>query len=67
MPWRETCYIDERARFAAELLAEEESMSELCERYVVSRKTGYRCVPNGHQQHLLEQHRPSGPRRRRLW
>ena len=42
MPWREVCYMEERMRFAAAALADEESMSELCDQFGISRKTGYK-------------------------
>jgi putative transposase len=44
MPWKETCVMDERTKFIAEWLVEEASMSELCERHGISRKTGYKWV-----------------------
>ncbi len=42
MPWREVCYMDERMGFVAAALAEEESMTALCEEHGISRKTGYK-------------------------
>jgi putative transposase len=42
MPWQETCVMDERVKFMAQWLAGEASRSELCERYGISRKTGYK-------------------------
>lgn len=42
MPWREVCPMDEKVRFVAAVLAEEQSMTELCESFGVSRKTGYK-------------------------
>jgi hypothetical protein len=39
MPWREVCSMDQKVRFIAALLAREESMTELCERFGISRKT----------------------------
>src|ERR1700747_2156121 len=42
MPWRESCAMDERIRFVAEWLCEDVSRTELCERYGISRKTGYK-------------------------
>src|SRR5260370_40508568 len=41
MPWREVCPMDERMRFIGALLAQEDSMTELCERFGISSKTGY--------------------------
>jgi transposase InsO family protein len=42
MPWLESCAMDERVRFAAEWLSGEASRTELCERYGISRRTGYK-------------------------
>ena len=42
MTWRETDKMDERLRFVAGCLAEEETMSALCEAFGISRKTGYK-------------------------
>ncbi len=42
MPWREVCPMEERTRFIAALLADEESMTVLCEEFGISRKTGYK-------------------------
>ena len=61
MPWRTICPMDERMQFIGEWLTREESMTRLCQRYAISRKTGYRLVaryaahgPEG----LAEQSRP---------
>jgi putative transposase len=42
MTWRETDKMDERLRFIAGCLAEDETMSALCEAFGISRKTGYK-------------------------
>jgi putative transposase len=42
MPWREVCCMDEKMRFVGALVADEDSMSGLCEEYGISRKTGYK-------------------------
>ncbi len=44
MVWRETGIMDERLGFVADCLAGEETMSELCAAYGISRKTGYSLV-----------------------
>lgn len=44
MPWRETSSMDERMRFVADYLTGGFTMTELCERYQVSRPTGYALV-----------------------
>ncbi|MEI9947965.1 MAG: helix-turn-helix domain-containing protein [Pseudomonadota bacterium] len=42
MPWKETSPLNERVRFIAAMLEAEESFSELCERFEISRKQGYK-------------------------
>lgn len=42
MPWRETRPMDERVQFVADVRRAFESMTALCERYGISRKTGYK-------------------------
>ena len=42
MPWNETCAMDERVMFIGECLRGELPMTVLCERYGISRKTGYK-------------------------
>src|SRR5260370_8924258 len=42
MPWKETCDMDERLKFVAECETSDESMTQICARYAVSRKTGYK-------------------------
>ena len=42
MPWRETAPMKERMRFVTDWERDLYSMVELCERYGVSRKTGYK-------------------------
>ena len=44
MPWRESCAMDERMRFIVDHLSGEWTMSELCDRYGISRQTGYKWV-----------------------
>ena len=41
MPWKPKSVMDEKMRFVAECLAGEEPMTMLCERYGISRQTGY--------------------------
>src|SRR6266850_2371695 len=52
MPWKETCVMDEKTAFIAECLGGELPMTALCERYGISRDTGYR---------LLGRYREAGP------
>jgi transposase InsO family protein len=42
MPWTETCVMDERTKFIIDVLDGTYSMTELCEYYRISRKTGYK-------------------------
>src|SRR3954467_10220607 len=42
MGWKETCAVEERLRFIQEYKTNHWSMAELCRRYGVSRKTGYK-------------------------
>src|SRR5260370_42576819 len=42
MPWKETCAMDERLMLIGECLRDELPMTALCERYGISRKTGYK-------------------------
>jgi transposase-like protein len=44
MPWTETAPMRERMRFVTDWERDLYSMVELCERYGVSRKTGYQWV-----------------------
>ena len=42
MPWKESCAMDERVKFIADHGSGLWTMTELCERYEISRKTGYK-------------------------
>ena len=42
MPWQETWVRNERTHFIVDWERDEESMAELCRRYGVSRRTGYK-------------------------
>jgi putative transposase len=42
MVWRETGIMDERLLFVCECLADERTMTDLCEEFGISRKTGYK-------------------------
>ena len=50
MAWKESCAMDERLGFIVDCIRGETSMSELCERYGVSRKTGYKWLSRYHVQ-----------------
>src|SRR5436309_13621489 len=48
MPWKEASPMDQRTQFIADYLRDSLAITELCELYEVSRKTGYkmdRAVP----------------------
>ena len=42
MGWMETCAVDERMRFVMAIERQDEAFAELCRRFKVSRKTGYK-------------------------
>jgi len=44
MPWKETSPMDQKVQFIADFRRQRFSFSELCERYDISRKTGYKWV-----------------------
>ena len=44
MPWSETTPMDQKTQFIADYLRQSLSMSELCNLYGISRKTGYKLV-----------------------
>lgn len=50
MPWSETNRMEQRARFVLEALQRKFTMSELCYRYGVSRKTGYKWIERYHRE-----------------
>jgi putative transposase len=54
MPWQMTSSMDERVRFIAEHQTNLFTMTELCEQFGISRKTGYKLL------HAYEREGPSG-------
>ncbi len=44
MPWGESCAMDLRVEFVADVLRGAETMTALCDRYGISRKSGYKWV-----------------------
>ena len=52
MPWKESCVMDEKLGFIVEYLKGELPMTALCERFGISRDTGYE---------LVRRYRASGP------
>jgi len=44
MPWRATCPMEERVCFVSDWRSGAFGMAELCRRYGVSRKTGYKWI-----------------------
>jgi len=53
MPWKSLSVMDEKMRFVSECLCGEEPMTMLCERYGISRQTGYQ---------LKRRYQAEGPR-----
>lgn len=57
MPWKKTDQMNERVKFIAKYLEGDRSFSELCDRFKISRKTGYKWVnryDNGGVKALLD-------------
>jgi len=44
MPWKEKSPMNERTRFLSDYLSGHDTVSELCRRYDISRKTGYKWI-----------------------
>src|SRR2546425_10359356 len=44
MPWRNASPMDQRTQFIADYLRDSLAITELCEHYVISRKTGYKWI-----------------------
>ena len=44
MPWNEICSMDERMKFLVEINESDDSLSALCRRFGISRKTGYKWI-----------------------
>lgn len=42
MPWKETCSMDQRMLFICACLGGDSSMSDICDHFSISRKTGYK-------------------------
>jgi transposase InsO family protein len=42
MPWKESRIVNERVKFIADILKGEQNLTELCQLYGISRKTGYK-------------------------
>lgn len=64
MPWRQASPMDQRTQFIADHLRDTWPITELCERYGVSRKTGYKWIerylrsgPAGLEEHSRRPHR----------
>ena len=55
MPWSQTSPMDQRTQFIADYLREVQSVTELCDLYEVSRKTGYKWIDR-----YLRQRGPQG-------
>ncbi len=44
MPWKELSPMDQKTQFVSEYLRDSLSFTELCQRYLISRKTGYKWI-----------------------
>ena len=44
MPWKTSCYKDQRWRFIQEYLRKKAKLAELCRRWAISRKTAYKWI-----------------------
>lgn len=53
MPWNKTEPMNERVKFIAAYLEEEESLTSLCEIYGISRKTGYKWIERYEEEGLI--------------
>ena len=42
MPWEQSSPMDQKTQFVSEYLRDTISFTELCDRYGISRKTGYK-------------------------
>ena len=48
MPWKELSPMDQKTQFVSEYLRDSLSFTELCQRYHISRKTGYKWIARYH-------------------
>ena len=53
MGWKESSVMDERCRFVLEAKSKGANISEICRRYGVSRKTGYKWLRRHEQEGLV--------------
>jgi len=53
MPWKKLSPMDQRVLFVADYVREFYSFSELCARYGVSRKTGYKWIERYRREGVL--------------
>ena len=56
MPWNEVKPMNERIRFISDYLSRYFPISELCYRYGISRKTGYKWINRFNEEGSLEEH-----------
>ena len=59
MPWEETCTMSERMKFIAAYETGEETMTVLCQRFSISRKTGYKWLRRFQQEGIDGLHNKS--------
>lgn len=67
MPWKETCSVDERSNFIEVARAKSMSVSEACEHFGISRKTGYKWLERYHELGLAGLEDRSRAPKRRPW
>src|SRR4029453_15230975 len=48
MPWEQSSPMDQKTQFVSEYLRDTISFTELCDRYRISRKTGYKWIDRYH-------------------
>ena len=50
MPWQEACVQEQRMRFIHDWQKQQDSMAELCRRYGISRRVGYKWLERYRQE-----------------
>jgi transposase len=53
MPWKKESVVEQRLRFLIEARRRDESMTGLCRRYEISRKTGYKWLERYEREHTI--------------
>jgi len=50
MPWKETKPMDQKTQFISDYIRDYYNFTELCQRYGISRKTGYKWIERYHSE-----------------